>query len=224
MRGEVLKPDDSDGTGLILGDDGKRYHFTTARVHKSAPLAAGTPVDFIALGDEARDIYMLATQAITPPDGMPPRHDAPLAPARRDSLFKYFLRALSKNYFKFNGRARRAEYWGFVLFQIITLLLMLIPDSIVTALAYGTTDPDRIEFIPIFTVLFYIYSIIPGIAIAVRRLHDRDLTGWLYLLNITPYIGGLILFILMCLDSRRETNKHGPSPKYGSNAQVDTFA
>jgi uncharacterized membrane protein YhaH (DUF805 family) len=104
------------------------------------------------------------------------------------------------------------------------IFLLLIPDSIITALAYGTMDPDRTEFIPIFTGLFYLYSIIPGIAIAVRRLHDRDLSGWLYLLILTPYIGGLILFIFMCLDSRRETNKHGPSPKYGADAQVDAFA
>ncbi len=223
MRGEVLKPDDTESSGLILGDDGKRYNFTTARVHKSAMLAAGTPVDFIALGDEARDIYVLVARVVAPPDKALVRPDAPSAPAGRDSLFKYFLRAISKNYFNFNGRARRAEYWGFVLFQLITLLLLLIPDSIVTALAYGTTDPERIEFIPLFTALFYLYSIIPGIAIAVRRLHDRDLSGWLYLVIITPYIGGLILFVFMCLDSRRETNKHGPSPKYAAQAQVDTF-
>lgn len=224
MRGEVLKPDDTDGAGLILGDDGKRYRFTTSRVHKGAVLPAGTPVDFIALGEEARDIYMLAAKVIAPPNEEPIRPDTPVVPAGRDSLFKYFLRALSKNYFKFNGRARRAEYWGFVLFQIITLLLLLIPDSIVTALAYGTTDPESVEFIPLFTALFYLYSIIPGIAIAVRRLHDRDLSGWLYLLNLVPYIGGFILFIFMCLDSRREGNKHGPSPKYGGDSQADAFA
>lgn len=224
MRGEVLKPHDTDGAGLILGDDGKRYHFTTARVHKSAKLDAGTQVDFIALGDEARDIYELAAQVVAPRDYERPLPDTPAGPARSENLFKYFLRALSKNYFKFHGRARRAEYWGFVLFQVVTLLLLLIPDSIVTALAYGTTDPDQIEFIPIFTALFYLYSIMPSIAIAIRRLHDRDLSGWLYLLNLTPYIGGIILFVFMCLDSRRETNKHGPSPKYGGNVQVDTFA
>ena len=223
MRGVVLKPDNTDGAGLILGEDGKRYRFTTARVHKSPALASGTPVDFIVLGEEARDIYVLAAQVV-PPEGVRVRTGAPVAPAGRDSLFKYFLRAISRNYFNFTGRARRAEYWGFVLFQIIMLILLLIPDTIITALAYSATDPDRIEFIPLFTGLFYLYSIVPGTAIAVRRLHDRDLSGWLYLLILTPYIGGLILFIFMCLDSRRETNKHGPSPKYGADAQVDAFA
>lgn len=223
MRGEVLKPDDPDGEGLILGKDGNRYRFTTARVHKNAQLPAGTPVDFIALGEEARDIYVLEAPAPAPAEP-PPVPSAPATQARRDSLFKYFLRAISKNYFKFSGRARRAEYWGFVLFQVSALFLLLIPDSIVTALVYGTTDPERIEFIPVFTLLFYIYCIVPGISVAVRRLHDRDLSGWLYLVNVIPYIGGIILFVFMCLDSRRESNKHGPSPKYAGVAVADTFA
>jgi hypothetical protein len=104
MRGEVLKPDGLDGPGLILGEDGKRYYYTAARVHRGAVLAAGSAVDFIGLGEDARDIYPLggAAAVSAPPAGV--NIDAaykPAVAARNDGFFTYFLRAMSKNYFQF---------------------------------------------------------------------------------------------------------------------------
>ncbi len=224
MRGEVLKPDDASGTGLILGEDGKRYHFTTARVHKGAPLAAGAPVDFIGLGDDARDIHPLASPRSPSPNINTDAAYIPAVPAKSDGLFRYFLRALSKNYFQFYGRARRAEYWGFLLFVILTLIGLIIVDTLISMAFFGVdTYGDQI-FIPILTVIFYLYSVIPGMAVTIRRLHDQDMSGWLYLLNIVPYIGGIVLFILMFFDSRPNPNKHGASPKYGAAQMVHVFA
>jgi uncharacterized membrane protein YhaH (DUF805 family) len=224
MRGEVLKPDDAEGPGLILGEDGKRYHFTAARVHRSAALPAGAAVDFIALGEDARDIYPLSGGRPVLP---PPNTDAAYIPAvstKSEGMFRYFLRALSRNYFQFYGRARRAEYWGYTLFYVITLIVCFIADSVVSAFVFSAYADSEYGFLPIFILLFYVYSIIPGISITVRRLHDQDMSGWLYLLNIIPYIGPIILFILMFFDSRPNPNKHGPSPKYGGAQTVDVFA
>lgn len=224
MRGEVLKPDDAEGPGLILGEDGKRYHFTAARVHRSAALPSGAAVDFIPLGEDARDIYLLASkQAVLPPINT----DAAYVPAvstKSEGMFRYFLRALSRNYFQFYGRARRAEYWGYTLFYVVTLIVCFIADSVVSAFVFAAYADGEAGFLPIFICLFYVYSIIPGISITVRRLHDQDMSGWLFLLNMIPYIGPIILFILMFFDSRPQPNKHGPSPKYGGAQTVDVFA
>ena len=60
--------------------------------------------------------------------------------------------------------------------------------------------------------LFLLTSIIPGIAIIVRRFHDQDKSGWMYLLNFIPYIGGIIIFIFMLLEGTRGPNRFGEDP------------
>lgn len=223
MRGEVLKPDEGDGQGIILGEDGRRYAFRTDRVHKRTLIAAGTPVDFITLGDEARDIYVLSAPATAPAKISPDAAYMPAISVPADNLFTYFLRALSRNYFKFEGRARRAEYWGYTLFFVIFLFVTFILDAILSASLFAISGNIADDFLPLLTTLSYLYCIIPGIAITVRRLHDQDMSGWLYLINGLPYIGGLIIFILMFFDSRPNPNKHGLSPKYGAAQTVNVF-
>lgn len=224
MRGEVLKPDSASGTGLILGEDGRRYHFIAAHVHKGAALAEGSPVDFIALGDDARDIYLLTgARPAIPNTGIDAAY-TPAVAADRDSLFKYYIGVFTRNYFNFNGRARRAEYWGYLLFFLLTLALLFLFDRLISNAFFGQDAYGSPVFIPILTALFYLYNIIPGIALTVRRLHDQDMSGWLYLITIVPYIGSLIIFILMFFDSRAAPNKHGASPKYGAAQTADVFA
>ena len=62
------------------------------------------------------------------------------------------------------------------------------------------------------TGLFGLVTIIPNIAIAIRRLHDRDYSGWWYLLVFIPLIGWLILFIWFCLKGTDGPNRFGPDP------------
>lgn len=224
MRGEVLKPDDDTGPGLILGEDGRRYTFRTERVHRRTVLAAGTPVDFVSLGEEARDIYILTRPSAPPPAALADAAYKPAIPARSDGLFVYFLRTLTLNYFQLNGRARRAEYWGFHLFWLVFLIFLLIVDGFVSAIFFGTNSFGDPNYVPVLTILFYLYSIIPSIAVTVRRLHDQDITGWLYLISFIPYIGPVIVFILMFFDSRPNPNKHGLSPKYGPAQTIDVFS
>lgn len=227
MRGQVLRRDGAGEGGLILGDNGQRYSYSQGQVRNGASLAEGAVVDFIDLGDEARDIYLIpAVQAPLPGEvttlsgPLPPLR----SPARADSLWAYFLRALTRDYFQFNGRARRAEYWGFTLFFILALIVSIIIDGLVSVTFFGTDEYGDAIFLPILTVLFYLYCVIPGIAITVRRLHDLDMSGWMYLINFVPYVGGLIVFIFMVLDSKPAPNKHGNSPKYGGTQLADTFA
>lgn len=84
---------------------------------------------------------------------------------KEKSLFTYFLEAFTKNYANFKGRSRRREYWGFALWYCVIFLV-----SIVLAILTG-----------IGTLLlgaFIIITIVPSIALTVRRLHDINLSGW----------------------------------------------
>jgi uncharacterized membrane protein YhaH (DUF805 family) len=131
---------------------------------------------------------------------------------------------MTKNYFQFYGRARRAEYWGYVLFLLLSLVVLFIGDAMISAFFFNNGTSDEPVFLPILTVLFYLFNVIPSIAITIRRLHDQDMSGWLYLVNFIPYIGGIIIFILMWFDSRPNPNKHGSSPKYGAAQTVQVFS
>jgi len=55
--------------------------------------------------------------------------------------------------------------------------------------------------------------IVPSIALQVRRFHDQDRSGWMALLNFIPYLGGLIVFVFMCLDGTHGPNRFGPDTK-----------
>lgn len=233
MRGQVLKADSVEGLGLILGDDGVRYNFSQAQVRDNNRLVQGHVVDFVGMGDEARDIYLLQATGQPSTQPVPPQpvsqgyagaapYAQPMA-VKSDGIWTYFLRCLSSSYFKFNGRARRQEYWGYILFSILALILAFVVDTILTLSIFGVDDTEG-YFLPLFTALWILYTIIPGIAVTVRRFHDQDLSGWMYLLNLIPYVGGLIVFVFMLIDSRAEPNVHGPSPKYGIRGTVDTFA
>ena len=54
---------------------------------------------------------------------------------------------------------------------------------------------------------------IPSLAVTVRRLHDTDKSGWWYLISFIPFVGGIILFIFMCINSTPGSNQYGDNPK-----------
>lgn len=224
MNGEVLKADGELGPGLILGEDGKRYHFVSAQVHKGAALAAGARVDFITLGDEARDIYPLTGRRPEAPSHSIDAAYTPAVAAKADGFFKYFWRGITRNYFRFDGRARRAEYFRYNVVMLFTLLLLYSADIAISVVFLGYDGEGQGSVWPTLSGLFYLYTFIPGMALTSRRLHDQEISAWLLLLYLLLYIGGLILFILMFFDSRPGPNKHGASPKYGGAQTVNVFA
>ena len=230
MRGQVLKADSNNGQGLILGDDGVRYSFSQQEARDGNRLVPGHTVDFVPTGGEARDIYLLGAGHAAAPSAAQPNyvHPAntysPPVTQKSEGIFTYFLRAISVRYFKFTGRARRREYWGYVLFSWLVTVMAFVVDIAIMASLSGMASGSDAFFFPIFTTLWVLYNIIPGISVTVRRLHDQDLSGWMYLLNFIPYIGWLIVLVFMFIDSRADPNKHGPSPKYGIRSTADTFA
>lgn len=98
-----------------------------------------------------------------------------------------------KNYAVFSGRARRKEYWMFILFNIIISFAI----SFIEALAGGMGT---------ISVIYSLAVLIPSIAVGVRRMHDTDRSGWWLLLPI-------VNIVFLCFDSQLETNRFGENPK-----------
>ena len=110
-----------------------------------------------------------------------------------------------KKYAVFDGRARRKEYWYFVLFNFIIGFVLGLIESL-AGIAPGIN----------YSVLSLIYALavlLPGLGVGVRRLHDTGRSGWWLFISLIPFIGAIILLILMAIDSQEGTNQYGPSPK-----------
>jgi uncharacterized membrane protein YhaH (DUF805 family) len=114
--------------------------------------------------------------------------------------------AVLKNYAGFSGRARRKEYWMFVLFNMIFIIVAMILDNVlgltVGELPYGA-----------FYLLYALAVLIPGLAVSVRRLHDVGKSGWMILIALIPIIGAIWLLVLTVTDSNPGENQYGPNPK-----------
>ena len=61
--------------------------------------------------------------------------------------------------------------------------------------------------------LYSLAVLLPSIAVAVRRLHDTDRSGWWFLIGFVPIVGGIILLVFYVLEGTRGPNRFGPDPK-----------
>ncbi|MGG4219336.1 DUF805 domain-containing protein [Paenibacillus jamilae] len=112
---------------------------------------------------------------------------------------QWYLNGL-KNYVGFQGRARRTEYWMFVLFSVIATVVIGIIDGL-----FGLT--------PILTYIYSLAVLLPSLAVMARRLHDTGKSGWWILIALVPLVGSIILIVFFCLDSQPGDNKYGKNPK-----------
>ncbi len=110
----------------------------------------------------------------------------------------YFINAITSKYATFSGRASRTEYWSFILiYLILQLLISFLPlGLIVNYVLFG----------------LYVALFIPSLAIAVRRLHDIDKSGWMVLLGFIPVVGAVVLIVLFCLPGTPQKNRFGKAP------------
>ena len=105
------------------------------------------------------------------------------------------------NYVNFSSRAARSEYWFWVLFVIIAEIV--------------TSAIDYVIGIQLVTSIFALATLLPGIAVGVRRLHDTDRSGWWLLLGVIPIVGAIILIIWFCSKGTDGPNRFGPDPLAG---------
>jgi len=100
-------------------------------------------------------------------------------------------------YATFSGRAVRSEFWYFTLFNWLFQLPLMIFDE-----ALGTP----------FAIITMLVLLLPGVAVAVRRLHDTDRSGWWYLILLIPLIGVILFIVWACSKGTAGPNRFGDDP------------
>jgi uncharacterized membrane protein YhaH (DUF805 family) len=117
--------------------------------------------------------------------------------------FQEAVRSGFSNYADFRGRASRSEFWWWQVFLVLGGIVAAVLDiSANTSLVGGS---------PLET-LFWIATIIPDLAVTVRRLHDTDSSGWWILLALIPLIGMIVLIVWWCLEGSKGDNRFGADP------------
>lgn len=111
--------------------------------------------------------------------------------------FQQSIRTCLNKYIDVEGRASRSEYWWFALFNLIMIIVASLLDMVIG--------------LPIFYAIVSLGLLAPAICAGVRRLHDRDMSGWWMLLMLVPLIN-LILLILFLLRGTTGQNRFGPDP------------
>jgi len=112
---------------------------------------------------------------------------------------EWYIKVL-KQFSDFETRARRKEYWMFVLFNMIFAFLAISIDNLA-----GTNG--------LFYLLYGLAVFVPGLAVGVRRLHDVGKSGWMLFIALIPIIGSIWLIVLMATDSNVGENEYGQNPK-----------
>jgi uncharacterized membrane protein YhaH (DUF805 family) len=118
--------------------------------------------------------------------------------------FQAAVRECLTRYADFNGRARRSEYWWFVVFVAVVTTVANVVDAIIGT-QFGRTG--------LVEVLATLALLLPSLAVGVRRLHDVGRPGWWVLLILIPVLGGLILVVAFFIRDSEPDNEYGPSPK-----------
>ncbi|RPF72093.1 DUF805 domain-containing protein [Aurantiacibacter spongiae] len=140
-----------------------------------------------------------------------------------------------KRYAEFTGRSRRKEYWMFVLLNVIVVVVLSFIAGIVGTGINTVANGDPTSVLGFFTGgvglllgLYFLAILIPSIAVSVRRLHDRNMSGWWYLgfvvLSLVPFVGfiaSIAMLVIFALPGTDGPNRYGPDPKDPS--QVEAF-
>jgi uncharacterized membrane protein YhaH (DUF805 family) len=117
----------------------------------------------------------------------------------------WFIIALKK-YAVFSGRARRAEFWYFNLFILLLSIAFQLLDW---ALGLNKAAGG----FAVFSLIFALATLLPSLAVAVRRLHDTGRRGWWILIALVPLVGIIVLLVFYVQDSQPGENQYGPNPK-----------
>lgn len=123
------------------------------------------------------------------------------------------VRICLKKYCNFKGRARRSEYWYFILFNFIIYIFTIFFTFLICK--YGGDE----KFNYFYLIQNYLYGawclivLLPTIAVSVRRLHDIGKSGWNFLYSFIPIVGTLLMILWFSKDGEPGTNQYGENPK-----------
>lgn len=131
-----------------------------------------------------------------------------------------------KRYAVFSGRSRRKEYW---MFALLMLILGVIAAAVDILLGFGMTyravsdtgyGAGATTYNGPLEILLSLGTLIPSLAVTVRRLHDLDKSGWWLLILLVPFIGAFVLLVFMCIEGTRGANRFGPDPLAGERPDI----
>lgn len=105
-----------------------------------------------------------------------------------------------KKYAVFNGRASRTEYWTFFLFNLLI------------SIGLGIIDTAIGSEMQVLGNLYSLVVLIPGLAVATRRLHDTNHSAWWFLINLIPLAGWIWFIVILATKGEEATNKYGAKP------------
>jgi uncharacterized membrane protein YhaH (DUF805 family) len=128
------------------------------------------------------------------------------------------VRTCFSKYATFEGRAKRSEFWWWIVFQLIVVAVPMLIGALFVALSVspdgGSANGAMLAIGTIFYVIGGIVSLallVPTYAVGCRRLHDRGQSGWLQLLVLVP-CGNIALIVLWALEGSAVDNPYGPAP------------
>lgn len=129
--------------------------------------------------------------------------------------FTAAIRSFWSRFADFKGRSRRSEYWYVQVFLVVTNLA-------VAGIDLALMDGDVDRFIAnggggIVGLIWIFATIVPALAVLIRRLHDAGKTGWWALVGFIPFVGAIVLLVFTVTDSSPGENKYGTSPKASSS-------
>ena len=124
-------------------------------------------------------------------------------------MLEWYLKVVRDNYANFSGRARRSEYWYFRLVSfLIALLLILLMFAIGSPAVY-------------ILVIYSLATIVPSLAVTVRRLHDVGKSGTYIFMSLVPIVGGILVLIALFTEGTYGPNQYGPDPKNPEQNEFD---
>ena len=112
----------------------------------------------------------------------------------------WYLTVLRK-YAVFAGRARRKEYWMFVLISAVVVLVL--------GFVNGAMGAD----VPALPLYYTLAVVLPSLAVTVRRLHDTDRSAWWLVILLVPIVGAIVFLVFMATPGGEMANRFGASPK-----------
>lgn len=121
-----------------------------------------------------------------------------------------WYRLVLQRYAEFSGRSRRREYWMYLVINLAIYFVLYVAGLVMFF------SGQRIMGVALFAIygLYALATLIPSLAVAVRRLHDIGKSGWWILISLVPLVGGIILIVLLAMDGTPGPNQYGPSPKF----------
>jgi len=211
MKGKILDFTIQTNMGIILGADQKRYSFVGSEWKEQNAPVRGHEVDFeVNAEGQAIGVYLDFTTESTPVlQSKTPAPSATIANGdqhnsakeifnkleQKESVYRQAIVTCFKKFADFKGRARRSEFWYFELFCVLISLIFSI---------FINEDVATIAML---------ITLIPNIAVSVRRLHDIDRSGWWMLIALIPIIGILLLLFWATQEGSSASNQYGEPPK-----------